>query len=602
MITQLQKELGDFKKSYSLRRDAVETSNKVFSSDKSENYLYNQSAVIDTVDHYFRSEFAKSRFDDEGQRMIFINQLQFPVRVARKQVDIDVKDAIFVPDTYEDAKKIRYAKRQFQDFAKESKLGTVINLLLDDYAKYGSCVYKRVGDLIERCPIHNIINSQNADSLKQAATSGGYVILKNEMYLGEMQEFPDWDLSDLELKHDEQYTTYERYGLITGKELRDYGIDSDLEDEETTFSMTMFVDGGNNIVNVFTEVIDPDDFPLGEAHWERQYGRWLGVGEGENQFENQVAKNLASNLRRRALLWGAKKIFQSSDNDKSDLNLIKEVRDGTVLEVGRDGAITQVNGQTQHLGDFQSFDNLVDQNSQQKSFTFESVTGESMASGTPFRLGVILSQATNSHFNLKKEVFAEMLNDMFFNHITEIFKDYPKKKKIAYASDEEGVDELRESIVEYNADKLLLDNLLKKPVPELLGMSFDKEKIKNEMRAQVEKEPYFFVNVPDSYYDDLKFAMVVEVTGQYTNVEKEVETLTSILTLALQNPQALDDPRISKMIELIGAKTGQSLKGVLGGVAQKSPELAGLANDALTAQITSQNEGANQAQAPAVAG
>lgn len=602
LLQQVKTELDDFSKFYSLRTNE-KTQGDIKFTKREDNYLYNQSAVINIVDYYFRSQFTESRFDDEGQRMVFINEVQFPVRVARKQVDIDAKDVVFVPETYEDAKKIKLVKRQFQDFAKEIELGQVINDLLDDYSKYGTCVARRKGDKIVRQPINTIINTQDAESLRQAAISGGYVMIKHRLYPEEMKEYPDWEVPK-ELKPHQKYTVYERYALMSGEDMAEH-LDGDYEKNTMYFSMSIILEEADDDRKVmFVEEMDEDDFPLEEAHWERDTNRWLGVGEAENQFENQVAKNLSVNLRRRALLWASKKIFQSSDQDKADLNLIKEVSDGTVLEVGRDGAITQINAQTQHLGDFGAFEEMVGDNSQKKSFTFEAATGESMSSGTPFRLGVILSQATNTHFNLKKEQFADMLNRMFFNQVTEIFKDYPKAKRIAFASDEEIVEELRESIVEYNAGKLLMDKLLdlNVGVDELLGVSFDKEAVKEKIRAEVIKSPYFFVDIPDGYYDDLQMHMSVEVTGQYQNVEKEVETLQTILTTAMGNPQALSDPRIMKLIELILSKTGQSMPGFMGMMAQQAPELAGLANDALTNQTMNFNEAGNETQNTGFAG
>lgn len=593
VLEKLKKELSDFEQYHSLRPGEDSTSDIRYGGSKDKGYLYNQKAVIDLTDQYFRSQFTKSKIDDEGQRMIFVNQIQFPVRVARKQVDIDFSDIILVPDTYQDARKIKFVKRQFLDWGKESQFGQVINELLDDYTKYGTCVYKRVGDEIERQPLHNLINSYNAYSLKDAATSGGYVIIKHELYPNEIKKMPDWNLDGLDLDINKQYCVYERYALISGKDMNEYQEDTQYEDDEQVFGMSVVVeeiaDGETYHKVVFIEELAEDEFPLGEAHWEREHGRWLGIGESENQFENQVAKNLSVNLRRRALQWASKKIFQSSDMEKDGLNLIKEVKDGTVLEVGRDGAITQVNSQTQHLGDFQAFEAMIDNNSQQKSFTFESATGETLPSGTPFRLGVVLSQATNTHFNLKKENFALMLDRMFFNHIVDIFKNTPKKKRLSYAADEEGVEELRESIVESKASQILKDALLKSPLDEVLGTRFDKETVKNRIREKIAKEPYFFVNIPDKYYDDLQFAMTVEVVGQNVNIDKEVETLSNLLQLTIGNPQALNDPRISKILELILAKTGQSLGSVLGSMAQQSPEMAGLANDAISAQALSGN-------------
>lgn len=587
IIGQIQKELADFDEFKPLcHSDKTKSARYGATADKG--YLYNQRAVLEKADKFFKSQFTNSRFDDEGQRLLFINQVQFPARVARKQVDVDVADLIFVPDTYNDARKIKFVRRQFQDWSKEVGLGQTINELLDDFVRYGTCVYRRIGNTIIKQDLHQLKNTYNAHSLKHAATTGGYVIIEHELSPSEMQEMKDWDLSNKKLDPYTKYKVYERFGLVEGADLNTVNNTKEYEEDQIYFAVTFILEDVKSKTRerntVFMEEMSPEDFPLGEAHWEREPNRWLGVGEVENQFENQIAKNLTANLRRRALLWASKKVFQSEDPDQEGKSLVTEVPDGTILKVGRDGRIWQVDTSTQHLGDFQSFDNLIDQNSQQKSFTFEAATGETLPSGTPFRLGVVLSAAANTHFNLKKEIFSNMLNNMFFNDVVPIFKAMPKKKKLSYASDEEGVDELKQSMAETKAGQYLRNILLTAPLNDVLGTRFDKEAVKQNILKKIEQEPYYFINITDDYYDDLQFSMTLEVVGQYTNINKEVETLTNLLTLAMNNPQALDNPKIIKILELILAKTGQSYHSILGSVSAQSPEAAGLLNDA-TSQL-----------------
>ena len=119
--------------------------------------------------------------------------------------------------------------------------------------------------------------------------------------------------------------------------------------------------------------------PYREAHWKRQDGRWLGIGEVENQFENQVSRNMLTNLRRKNLMWSAKKIFQSPD-DTVARNLIKDVKNGDVLNIMPNGNITQIDMSTRAQGEFTAAENVWEQNSDQKSFTFEIATGKSMPS------------------------------------------------------------------------------------------------------------------------------------------------------------------------------------------------------------------------------
>ena len=77
-------------------------------------------------------------------------------------------------------------------------------------------------------------------------------------------------------------------------------------------------------------------------------------------------------MRIRSALWSSKKIYQSSDESVGK-NLVSEVKDGEVLYVNAGGQVTPVNVQTQGSPDYNSTDEAIDKNADQKSFTYEVV-------------------------------------------------------------------------------------------------------------------------------------------------------------------------------------------------------------------------------------
>src|SRR3990167_9431014 len=112
-------------------------------------------------------------------------------------------------------------------------------------------------------------------------------------------------------------------------------------------------------------------------------------------------------------------------------------------------------GKTATLAEFNSDEQVWDTNAQQKSFTYEVATGETLPSGTPFRLGVQLAAAVRSHFDLKREKLGLFFKRVVMEFMIPIFKAQAEKEKIlTFQMDEDGMNDMKEAIAEvaaYNA-------------------------------------------------------------------------------------------------------------------------------------------------------
>ena len=361
-------------------------------------YSFSQAETLNDIELATLSKFKTGSIDEEGQQKLYMNTVNFVTDVARKNVDLDVKNFIFRPVNRSQRAMTILMSKSFAMWAKKAGFGEIINELVDDFPKYGTAVLKKVGKLVERVPLRTLINSQDAKTLKDAVLSGGYVIQTHQLSYEQINKFPEWECDGFEGKRD----FYEMYIYMPKRLIeavsKGYKVGEYEDEEEQVLSVTI-IDKETNAILYCEQV---DELPYEDVFWNKVDGRWLGMGEVESQFENQKAMNLVANLQKRGMLWSSKKVFQTQGEAVSR-NLIKQVRDGDVLEVGLGGAITQINNQTQATGDYAQARDMWSENSKQKSFTFEVATGESMPSATPFRLGVILSEAAASHFERKRE-------------------------------------------------------------------------------------------------------------------------------------------------------------------------------------------------------
>ncbi len=515
-------------------------------------YTFSHWETINLIELYYNSKFESGPTDSEGQRKVFLNICRFRADVAAKQTDIDVKDFVFVPDDRASTNGASFLSRKFRSWSRGRQFGAVINELNQDFSKFGSCVAKRVGSNIERIPLSSLIVQQDAKNLKTAR----YVIQKHEdMTFDEMEGMKGWDVSEVEIPYGEKHCVYERHGIVQlswykqqkkiaiepGDEMRSIDVMAillpDMKDKKMNKGSILFMEKETKR-------------PFEEAHWAKIDGRWLGVGEIENQFENQVSRNMTANLRKRAMYWSSKHVFQSSDTEIAK-NLVRNVKDGDVLKIMPNGNITPVAIETRNLAEFDTNDAMWEKNSDQKSFTYEVATGEALPSGTPFRLGVVMSNAVNSHFALKRENFGMFLSNIVSEQLLDVFKkENSKEHNILISSDEKGIESLKRDMVELSKWENFSSQLLNNILPNL-------EEIEQKVRQEIDSRENHDFTIPEGFYDYIKATVDIVTTGENVNLEKKIETLTNFYNTLVQ-AQDMETAKI--VMKRILALTGEDVQ------------------------------------------
>ncbi len=563
---QIGKELEEFEERIVITTTKENTGNRYLNK-KQKGYNFNQKETLNLIDLYYNSKFETGEIDNEGHRKLFLNVCAFRADVASKMIDIDTKDFVFVPESKSFKWTAYFIQREFEQWMKDEYFGELINEFVEMFPKYGTIVSKRVGDDIQRVVLKNIVCKQNAKSLKDSP----YVIeIHPDMTFDDMKKYKDWNLEGLNLEFGKTTTVYERYGAVPTNYYNQLkGINTKVPDYETTECVIIAtcdkLDNKDEYAGtlLFIEEMDKDDRPYEECHWKKQDGRWLGIGEIENQFENQIARNMIANLRRRALLWSSKKIFQSPD-DTLAKNLIRDVKDGEVLRIMPNGNITQVDSASRNMGEFSSTETIWEDNSNQKSFTYEVATGESMPSGTPFRMGVVLSNAVNSHFGLKKEKLGLFLKKVVFEQVFEIFKKENKKEhNVLVFAGEEGMQDLKNVCIEIEMNKAIDEWLMgNKPM-------LDFEALRKGIEETITAQDIIEVIIPEKIYDEAKVKIKLSITGEELNVDTKITTYTTLY----QALSAKGDPRAEQVLEKLMALTGDNLETIAGKTKQTTPSM-----------------------------
>lgn len=518
-------------------------------------YVYNQWETINLIDLYYNSKFESGQYDTEKQRKIFLNIVKFRADVASKQIDLNVKDFKFIPEEGESVWPAYFMGKEFSYWAKENYFGELLDRCVRAFPRYGWVVLKEVNGSLEFVPIQTIRCQQDARSIDEATY---FTIEHPRMTLEEMKKMKRWDTSGVGLKPGQVDNVYERYGLVRLSEYKNYkkipiekGDENELIDCLTILTLRESTRKDKNGAEekydtghiLFMEKISKR--PFIDVKWETQYGRLMGIGEVENLFENQIATNMAFNLYRRQLLWTSKKIFQSPSEEVAR-NLVKDVKDGDVLTISPNGNVTQVDMTDRASADFRSFTDVVEKNSDQKAFTFESATGESMDSGTPFRLGVMLSNAVNSHFKMKRDLLGLFFKRVMKDYIIPKWKqEFDQEHILSMFSDEEGFGTLKEIAIDLNLHDHIKQNLLKGEVTDI-------QAARQQIADHLDKQQYLFVKIPDSYYDDVMYRVNLTITGEDVDINKKIETLTNLHAQLVQTQDPRSEKIVPKLLQLGG--------------------------------------------------
>lgn len=561
LFGQIGKEIADFKQDRIHIAGSQNNEDARYLNKANRGYFFSQYETLNLIDLYYNSKFETGPIDSEGQRKLFLNICAFRADVASKMIDLDTKDFVFIPDDESSKWYSWFISKEFKDWARQNYFGELINEFVERYPKYGTVVSKKVGKKIENVPLRTIIIQQDAKSIQDARY---FTIVHEKMTLQDMEAFPDWDTTGLNLDPGDDKTVYERYGWVTrewyekvsGRKANQKGdvidvmvictlLEKDGKDkQEFTGSV------------LFCEEMKKEDRPFREAHWKRQDGRWLGIGEVENLFENQISRNMIANLRRRALLWDSKNIFQSAD-DTVAKNLIRDVKDGDVLNIMPNGVISRIDMAGRTTAEFQSAEQMWEENSNQKSFTYDAATGETPPSGTPFRLQVMVNNAVASHFSMKREKLGMFFKKMIIEDIYDIFrKENSKAHTVTVFGSEDGINDLKKvaSTIEFNKrvfDWAMSDGNTRIP-------NFDQWK--NDIEQSYQEKSHLFVDIPDRAYDDVKHHVELTITGEEIDTNAQITTLTTLYQSMVQ----AQDPRAEQVLSQIMSLTGKNLEAMLG--------------------------------------
>jgi hypothetical protein len=236
-------------------------------------------------------------------------------------------------------------------------------------------------------------------------------------------------------------------------------------------------------------------------------------------------------------------------------NVLTDLLDGDVIvsksEIGL--IPTEIRG----LADYKDEIERIENKCNHLCNTFEVVTGENLPSGTSALLGKQMSSSATKLFEYIRQNMGLFIEDVFNEWLLPSFTESLDTEHTLELLDTEDLKvyyEARKRMVQYEAIKKFILSNENFPSPEQV------ELVGNIAKDQLTKMPKQLLVEKGTYEleDMLHYRLKVIVTGENDAKKQNIETLSTMTQTAMANPQALQDPRVMKLMALTLEESGFS--------------------------------------------
>lgn len=537
-------------------------------------YSFNQLKTVKANQRGYAGIFESGNSDEFGYKY-FYNIGKPRVKNAAKNIDIDTKDINIRATSPDNYYKSWIMRRDVKRWMRERNLGVIFNEMAVLTPKYGTFVLKKVGgkEIVRKVNLKNLKNDQTCERLEYS----GWVIEDHYYTPAELQaevELRGWEREKVEMainsfltnrkeNYDDNVDTSQPQGnaqYIHVKEF--YGnvpescyIEGGQEDVYKLYNFIVVSPEGK--VDTSTKDLEKQGLILykkeiksiadvyKEVHFDREEGRWLGVGIIEDLRDSQIMKNEQINQMMLAIKLANLILFQTGDETIAR-NILTDLVNGDIVKVKAD--LRRIDTQNHGLNTDTLLSKEIQTIADALSNSYEVTTGESLPSGTPFSLGMLIDKNANKLFDFILENMGLFIQEVFESWIIpELEKDLTKAHLLEIADKDE--------------IKWIMERIKKGKVWEAVG-KYITENGKMPTQAEVmladqvltermQDNESIALDLPDNFYNFEK-AVEVNVTDERHNKGEQLTTLGSIMQVLGQNPAMIESPVFQQILDIAG--------------------------------------------------
>ena len=527
-------------------------------------YDFNQKDNIKKLELYRASRFESGQVDSQGNKKFFFNIVNPQCGNSTKNIDIDRKDIRVRALRAKDRIKAMLYTDELKEWMRKEKFGVLLNNLSENLPIYGSEVWKKVGKTIVRRPLRYLkFDPAIANSPNNYNIQSPYMIDEHSFTPSELEDMVThgWDkdavadtTEKMRLAKNYDITVYEYYTEVPNKEAGKKGDGWTMAVSYIACSDTLVkkkMDKENVFKFMKVLYVSPvKEIPYKKVDYLKIEGRAQGLGVGEMLFPLQERRNEMGNQKAAAMRIASKTILQTRDK-KVEGNILDELDNGDIIKV--DSEITQVATEERNLGAYAQEENNIIKDTRDNANAQEILTGESLPSRTPFRLGVLQQENAAKLFDFIRENLGMFVEEVLIEWVLPEFEKDTNKEHIfeTYSRDT-----IKAIMKEHNNYRI--NEAIKKYV--IVNGSFPSEEdlllLEETLMQNIGDTK--FVKVIKDYYKGFDKDLDIDITGEKHNSAQQVETLNNLMMLIAQNPAVTQDPQLQGLLDQVLELTGVS--------------------------------------------
>lgn len=437
-----------------------------------------------------------------------------------------------------------YLKSWLSDNGEDVKLKSAV----EEFVANGNIGFKRIGGGYEIVdPLNTYITNQKAETIEDTD-----IIERHEMTASQIKRMEGWDqevaddviknLSNKTFKASEtssdietsasRYEIYEFTGEVSEREFNEVQGKGDGEEHKYILAKIIVAGlhsnkSGKKYVLYAEELVGSLSDWYKYAHRGRYENRFWRVGMYEMLFDHQIRANEIVNDLSRGLNWASKVIFKTGDDSILE-NVRADLENGDII---RSADLAQVDVRMRNLDQLIADWNRLITDADRLSNSQEVVRGESMPSGTPFRMGILLDQNAGKLFAYLRQKLTLPYKQVFKDWILpDLLSDIRGVDIFRFTGDEDILEQLRVLM----AENWYMKNLIKiGPHPKEMA-----EAIKAEKIQELQKKDPAIKNVKDIWKGILP-RVLITITGENSDIQDQMQDMMTFIQLE-QDPSRIE--------------------------------------------------------------
>lgn len=511
-------------------------------------YLTGSVEISDGVFHsqyklYRRINLFKSRtyptgkLDEQGRYKYWFDIITPRVNGEVKNLRIDTKNwLLYSYAPTQDFAPVFIANGRLDEWMWEHNQADELNMNAEAFSADGNVIFKKVkGGYETTDPANTFVVNQTAKYIEDSAVVERHELTQSQLRAKDglwmnvdevIEECGDrsfkagLDTTD-KATTSPFYEIFERNGEISEKEL--FEAQGKEGGDENKFILAKVIVAGlqkgqeEHKYVLFADKLS--QFPYKAAHRGAYKGRFWREGLVELLMDHQTRANEIGNQLARALEWSSKILFTGNDNVLAE-NILTDLRNGDYLKGDNIRQLeVRLQGADQLIADW----NRVLEDADRIANSFEVVQGDTLPSGTAFRLGFLMDKNANKLFVLLRQKFTNPYRAVFKEWVLpDVIKDIKGQDIIRITGDADFINRFREIAVEQWYAKNLA-----KIGPHTREMA----KVIKAQKLEELKNAEPLVKNMKEIWEGVLSRLQVTVVGENLDLDVEIETLASMVQL-----------------------------------------------------------------------